>query len=135
MQVVFAYDINGILEVTAESSSGDRKQTVILNPKLTLSEEELQQELARLNALPTQSEIGEEDQLLFAWGQRLFAELTGPRREEAGYLLQRMQEAAQSGDPIRQAREREDVRRRLEELERWIQWDVLEQPEDEEEDE
>lgn len=135
VQVVFAYDINGILEVTAESSSGDRKQTVILNPKLTLSEEELQQELARLNALPTQSEIGEEDQLLFAWGQRLFAELTGPRREEAGYLLQRMQEAAQSGDPIRQAREREDVRRRLEELERWIQWDVLEQPEDEEEDE
>ena len=135
VQVIFAYDINGILEVTAESSSGDRKQTVILNPKLTLSEEELQQELARLNALPTQSEIGEEDQLLFAWAQRLFAELTGPRRQEAGYLLQRMQEAAQSGDPVRQAREREDTRRRLEELEHWAQWDVFEEPDDEEDEE
>ena len=51
--VTFAYDINGILEVIAESSSGDQRRKVILNPQLNWSEEEISQALERWVPFPT----------------------------------------------------------------------------------
>ena len=64
MTVTFAYDINGILEVIAESSSGDQRRKVILNPQLNWSEEEISQALERLGTLPDPSLPREEDPLL-----------------------------------------------------------------------
>ena len=45
--VTFSYDINGILSVSAESSSGDCNNKIILNPNIHLSEKDL--ELAKEN--------------------------------------------------------------------------------------
>lgn len=124
VSVTFAYDINGILEVTAESSSGNRKRTVILNPRLNWSEEEIAQALERLNALPNQTLPQEEDLLLLSWAERLFAELPDRRREEAAYIIQALNEALQSGSSIRLAQERERLRQHLEDLEAWSQRDI-----------
>lgn len=132
--VTFAYDINGILEVTAQSSGGDRRRTVILNPQLNWSEEEISRALERLGALPDQSRPQEEDLLLLSRAERLFAQLSDPRREEAAWIIQCLLQAVQSGSPIRLAQEREALRRHLDELEAWAQRDIWEDPytEDEE---
>ena len=136
--VTFAYDINGILEVTAESSGGDRRRTVILNPKLNWSEEEIAQALEQLSALPDPSLPQQEDLLLLSRAERLFAELSDQRREEAAWIIQCLRQAAQSGSPIRLAQERERLSRHLDELEAWAQRDIWGEPdidsvEDEEE--
>lgn len=123
--VTFAYDINGILEVTAESSGGDRRRTVILNPQLNWSEEEIARALERLSALPDPSRPQEEDLLLLSRAERLFAELTDQRREEAAWIIQCLLQAVQSGSPIRLAQERERLSRHLDELEAWTQRDIL----------
>ena len=122
--VTFAYDINGILEVTAESSGRDRRRTVILNPRLNWSEEEIARALERLNALPDQSLPQEEDLLLLSRAERLFAQLSDRRREEAAGIIQCLTQALQSGSPIRLAQERERLRRHLEDLEAWAQRDI-----------
>ena len=126
--VTFAYDINGILEVTAESSGGERRRTVILNPRLNWSEEEINRALERLNALPDQSLPREEDLLLLSRAERLFAELTDSRREEAADIILRLTQALQSGSSIRLAQERENLLLHLEELEAWTQRDIWEPP-------
>ena len=126
--VTFAYDINGILEVTAESSGGERRRTVILNPRLNWSEEEINRALERLNALPDQSLPREEDLLLLSRAERLFAELTDSRREEAADIILRLTQALQSGSSIRLAQERENLLLHLEELEAWAQRDIWEPP-------
>lgn len=133
--VTFAYDINGILEVTAQSSGGDRKRTVILNPQLNWSQEEIARALERLDALPDQSRPQEEDLLLLSKAEQLFAQLSGSRREEAAYLIQCLTQALQSGSPICLAQERERLRRHLEELERWAQRDIWGEPYEAEEEE
>lgn len=122
--VTFAYDINGILEVTAQSSGGDIRRTVILNPQLNWSEEEIRQALERLNALPDPARSDEEDLWLLSRAERLFAELSDSRRAEAAAIIQCLQEAMQSCSPTRLARERERQREHLEELERWAQRDI-----------
>lgn len=134
VEVTFAYDINGILEVTAQSSGGDRRSKVILNPRLNWSEEEIAQALERLNALPNPALPQQEDLLLLSRAERLFAQLPDRRREEAAYVIQRLTQALQAGSPIRLAQEREALRRHLEELEAWAQRDIWEEPyiEDEE---
>lgn len=136
--VTFAYDINGILEVTAESSGGDRRRTVILNPQLNWSEEEIARALERLNTLPDPTLPQEEDLLLLSRAERLFAELSDQRREEAAWIIQCLRQAVQSGSPIRLAQERERLSCHLDELEAWVQRDIWGEPyidsvEDEEE--
>ena len=126
--VTFAYDINGILEVTAESSGGDIRRTVILNPQLNWSEEEIEQALERLNSLPGPSWSDQEDLLLLSQAERLFAELSDSRREEAAEIIRSITQAMQSGSPARMAREREKQRQHLKELERWAQRDIWEDP-------
>ena len=132
VEVTFAYDINGILEVTAQGSGGDRQHTIILNPQLNWSEEEIAEALARLNTLPNRSMPQEENLLLLSRAERLFAELSGDRRMEAAHIIQRLRQMLQSDSQIRMAREREQLRQHLEELEYWVQRDIWVDDNDEE---
>ena len=84
--------------MTAQSSGGDIRRTVILNPQLNWSEEEIRQALERLNALPDPARSDEEDLWSSPGGTlRLFAELSDSRRAEAAAIIQNLQEAMQSG--------------------------------------
>ena len=132
VEVTFAYDINGILEVTAQGSGGDRQHTIILNPQLNWSEEEIAEALARLNTLPNRSMPQEENLLLLSRAERLFAELSGDRRMEAAHIIQRLRQMLQSDSQIRMALEREQLRQHLEELEYWVQRDIWVDDNDEE---
>lgn len=121
--VTFAYDINGILHVDAESSGGDRRETVIMNPHVQLSEEEVQEKVAELKKLRYVASGSEEDHLLMAKAERLYEELLGSEREEAARILDAYRYAIREGSPIELKKIRGYARTRLNALER--AWDSV----------
>lgn len=121
--VTFAYDINGILHVEAESSGGDRRETIIMNPHVQLSEEELQEKVEELKKLRFVAGGSEEDHLLMAKAERLYEELLGGEREEAAWILEAYRQAVGEGSPIEIKKIRNYARKRLNELER--EWDNI----------
>ncbi len=106
VDVAFAYDINGILHVEARASGGDYRETVIVNPKLQLGEDELQKKVEELKHLPYAAEGNQEDFLYIAKVERIYAELTGARREQAAWLLDVYRQVLRQGNLI----EREKMR-------------------------
>lgn len=116
--VTFAYDINGILHVDAQSSGGDRRETVIMNPHVQLSEEEVREKVTELKKLRYVEGGSEEDHFLMAKAERLYEELLGGEREEAARILDVYRQAIREGSPIQRQKVRSYARMRLEALER-----------------
>lgn len=123
VHVTFAYDINGILHVDAESSGGDRRETVIMNPRVQLSEEELQEKIKELKGLRYVAGGSEEDHLLMAKAERLYEELLGREREKAAWILDAYRQAISGGNPIELKKIRSYARIQLEALEHT--WDNI----------
>lgn len=78
-EVIFTYDINGILHVSVESSGGDKRETVILNPNLQLSDDELEKAMERINSIRLTTEVHGDDRL-FTQALSLFERLGDERR-------------------------------------------------------
>lgn len=80
--VRFTYDINGILEVDIKcNSTGEVTKKVILNKKITLTDEEIKAkcaELEKIKILPRDEEI---NKALLARAERIYAESFGEFRE------------------------------------------------------
>ena len=119
-EVNFAYDINGILHVEAKSSGGDVRETVIVNPKVHLKEEELKQKVEELRQLQFAGEDDQEDLLLMARAERLFIELTGERRKQVGMVLSRLQHTMKNGGLVERKKLRREVTAWLEGIEDWV---------------
>lgn len=93
LRIRFTYDINGILEV--EVTDYYRKKIVkkvLTCEQLRLSEEELARRLEELKRYHLTSSGGVRAKLLLARGERMFAQLLGEKRQEAGRILQWLQE-------------------------------------------
>lgn len=114
VDVAFAYDINGILHVEAKASGGDYRETVIVNPKLQLGEEELQKKVEELKHLPYAAEGNQEDFLYIAKAERIYAELTGARREQAARLLDVYRQVLRQGDLIERQKMRNYAHEQIE---------------------
>lgn len=123
VHVTFAYDINGILHVDAESSGGDRRETVIMNPRVQLSEEELQEKIKELKGLRYVAGGSEEDHLLMAKAERLYEELLGREREKAAWILDAYRQVISGGNPIELKKIRSYARIQLEAMEHT--WDNI----------
>lgn len=81
--VRFTYDINGILQVEATCrSTGVNKQTVILNPKLKLTENELTARLKALEKYKLLPREEEENKALLTRAARLHKETSSLLREQ-----------------------------------------------------
>lgn len=120
VDVTFAYDINGILHVEARSSGGDTRGTVIVNPKVQLGSAELAEKVEMLKDLKFAAEGSEEDHLLMAKAERLYAELTGREREEAAMLLNEYRRILRQGDVIERKKIRKFARTKLDAWERML---------------
>lgn len=86
-EVAFTYDINGILHVSVESSGGDKRETVILNPNLHLSEEEMAKAMERINSIRLTTEA-HRNQQLFVQALSLYEQLGDERRSKLSYGLE-----------------------------------------------
>ena len=94
IEVCFSYDINGILEVeVTDHQKKQIRQKVLTSDCLRLSESELNKRLEALQAYKLIPPGGIRTRLVLARGERLFAQLLGPRRQLAADAIQKLQEA------------------------------------------
>lgn len=109
--VCYTYDINGILVVDVKvDSTGKQARQVITTGKYTMDPAELEQYLKALEQLNTLPADAEENQMLIAWGERLFAQATGELREEVGRRIQDFQYLMnQEQDPYKLKKSRKTI--------------------------
>lgn len=125
-EVVFTYDIDGILHVSVESSGGDKRETVILNPNLHLSEEEMDKAMERIHRIRLTTEA-HRDQQLFVQALSLYEELGDDRRAELGRGLEIYCGARDTQDAINMRRAEEYLSELVERFQRELQEDPFEQ--------
>lgn len=124
-EVIFTYDINGILHVSVESSGGDKRETVILNPNLQLSEEELEKAMERINSIRLTTEV-HGDNRLFTQALALFERLGDERRMRLSHGLEVYCSAIDRQDIIGLRREEKYLREMVERFMRELDEDPFE---------
>ena len=102
--VTFTYDIDGILHVSARSSGGDRRDRLILNPDLHLSEAEREKVMARISEIELAAQGTQKEQLLLERALRLYEQVPGRRRELVAGLIAQWNTTMDRGSPIERER-------------------------------
>ncbi len=102
--VTFTYDIDGILHVSARSSGGDRRDRLILNPNLHLSEAEREKVMARISEIELAAQGSQKEQLLLERALRLYEQVPGRRRELVAGLIAQWNTTMDRGSPIERER-------------------------------
>lgn len=86
--VDYTYDINGILIVDVEvDSTGEKKRQVITTGTDNMDPREIKKRVAELEKMKLSPADQEENQMLLAWGERLYAQTAGTLRSEIGERL------------------------------------------------
>jgi molecular chaperone HscC len=122
--VVFSYDINGILHVEAECKGGDKRETVIVNPKVRLGDEELQRKVQELKNLRFAAHGSQEDMLYIAKAERLYMELIGKDREQVAEFISRYRQILRQADLIERKRMRNYACEKIQEWESMMETEL-----------
>lgn len=109
----FTYDINGILDVEVLNLHGDTARKVILNKRVHMTEEELKERMARLEALKQPAREAMENQLLISRAEALFARTTGSDRQTLAALIQWFSGILSQGSPAAMAAARKKMEETL----------------------
>nr|WP_325186648.1 Hsp70 family protein [uncultured Oscillibacter sp.] len=123
--VTFTYDIDGLLHVSAQSSGGDFRERLILNPNLHLTEEGREQAMERIRQIQLAAQGDQRDQLLLERALRLYVQTIGRRREEAAGIIDYWRYLMETGDRIQRRRDYDRVKERLDLLEAAAEEDPL----------
>ncbi len=123
--VTFTYDIDGILHVSAKSSGGDYRDTLLLNPNLHLSEEGQAEAMERIRQIQLAAQGSQKEQLLLERGLRLYEQTIGQRRKLAAELVGYWKQIMEQNDLIERERNYEWVKERLDLLEAQTEMDPL----------
>lgn len=91
--VCFTYDINGILDIEIQPGQGAKPYKKLIANKNALSKNEIEQHLAALKELKVNPDGQDENSLLLARGERLYAENSGQIREAIAAGLDLFQRA------------------------------------------
>lgn len=124
--VTFTYDIDGILHVSAKSSGGDYRDTLLLNPNLHLSEEGRAEAMERIRQIQLAAQGSQKEQLLLERGLRLYEQTIGQRRELVAELVGYWKRVMEQRDWIERERNYQWVKERLDLLEAQTEVDPLE---------
>ena len=108
--VRFTYDINGILDVEAENRHGDVVKKLIMNERIRMDSQELEQKMQELEQLKRPAREQAANQLVFSRGERLYMELLGDDRQVILNLLNWFSDVLAAGSPaaIAAARKKTD---------------------------
>ena len=123
--VTFTYDIDGILHVSAKSSGGDYRDTLILNPNLHLTEEGRARAMERISQIQLAAQGSQRDQLLLERGLRIYEQARGQLREITAGLVGYWKRLMDEGSLIDRERNYEQVKERLDWLEVQTESDPL----------
>ena len=108
--VRFTYDINGILDVEAENRHGDVVKKLIMNERIRMDSQELDEKMQELEQLKRPAREQAVNQLVFSRGERLYMELLGDDRQVILNLLNWFSGVLAAGSPaaIAAARKKTD---------------------------
>lgn len=99
LEVRFSYDLNGILEVEVmDRQLKQMKRKVLTSESVRLSEEELNRRLEELKAYKMMPCGGIRTKVVLARGERLFAQMTGARRQQVVLVMQKIQQTIVGGN-------------------------------------
>lgn len=100
IEVRFSYDVNGLLEVEIQLQGQDKRHRLVIegNPGV-LSEAEIAERLAKLNALKIHPRDQTENRTVLAQAERQFQQLRGDQRNWLGHEIARFELAINSQDP------------------------------------
>lgn len=99
LEVRFSYDLNGILEVEVmDRQLKQMKRKVLTSESVRLSEEELNRRLEELQAYKMMPCGGIRTKVVLARGERLFAQMTGARRQQVVLVMQKIQQTIVGGN-------------------------------------
>lgn len=105
--VRFTYDINGVLEVNVEvPMTGEKKQLLIVNKDLNLSEEEIAEKLKAMEILKLNPQETEENQFVLELGAKLYMQSNGALREDIGSRMKYFEHVLSLQEPYRIQRAR-----------------------------
>ena len=91
--VRYTYDINGILIIDVRvDSTGEEIRRVITTGTDVIPQDKMDEYVKKLEQWDLYPAEQEENQLVIAWGERLFAQATGELREEIGNRLRYFQQ-------------------------------------------
>lgn len=124
--VTFTYDIDGILHVSAQSSGGDFRERLILNPNLHLTEEGKERAMERIRQIQLAAQGDQRDQLLLERALRLYTQTIGQGREMAASLIGYWKNLMDRGDRIQRRRDYDRIKEQLDMLEAAVEADPLE---------
>ena len=124
--VTFTYDIDGILHVSAQSSGGDFRERLILNPGLHLTEEGKEQAMERIRQIQLAAQGDQRDQLLLERALRLYTQTIGQGREMAASLISYWKNLMDCGGRIQRRRDYDRMKEQLDMLEAAVEADPLE---------
>lgn len=118
VDIRFTYDVNGLLEVEAFShGSGVMKRTVIEKNPGTLSPEEIDQRLKKLETLKIHPREDAHNRAIIARGERLYQETLGDTRERVAYLLSYFEQTVEGQDPKAIEEARNELARSFDDIE------------------
>ena len=124
IELVFAYDINGILEVTAkELSSGKESSVAIVSARNPLSSGEIEEKKNKMKKIGFVEE--EENKEIIALASRIYEESAGSIRDEAENLLHSFLYILRTNSPIRIKKCREKILPILRDMEQYVNTDVF----------
>ncbi len=89
VNVRFTYDLNGVLEVDVHvPDTGEKRQLVIVNRELGLTQGEVRKSLQKLEKLKINAFEEEENQYVLAWAKRVFIQCSGTMKSEVERRIQ-----------------------------------------------
>ena len=126
VSLTFAYDINGILDVTAKDiSTGKEKNVVIVSDQNPLTAKEIQELKKRMDQLSFVDT--EENSAVINMASRIYAESVGMLRDQAENLLYSFQSVLNTNSPIKIKKTREYYMQILKSMEEYMDRDVFEE--------
>lgn len=112
------YDVNGIVKVEIYIHENDlRKEMYVLNENCELTMEEARKRMEELEYLKASPLEEEDNRLLAARAERMYAECTGKEREQINLYLKQFENAMNSYDEERIAAAREQLKYLLDSIE------------------
>ena len=131
IDVRFTYDINGLLIVNVRVPfTGEEKELVFLNGKQTdTSDADTLRRVEELKKLQLGGRDAEGDQLLIARAERIYAQLTGHKRDMVGSAVAHFEKMRSSGRSAETKKAEEELAELLDELEKELQTQIQEEQE------
>lgn len=115
-EVIFTYDINGILDIDVTSSRGNYHK-VITNQECVLTPDEVKKRIAELDQLKQQTKEDDTFDYLYEKATRIYEESIGEKRIQVSNIIKELNALKHKGKIVRIEKAKKEIEQKLQDLE------------------